>query len=377
MTERFNLMSLREDIIISKQIYMTKNIKYDIKHLKFISRNANGEDVKQKINTIIELYATRKISQVQTASNNIMNLLTTTTVKKKETVNKKYEKLIEKYQAVETLSNRLRQKTTVRNEKKEKQITAASKIQKVTRNKVVFEVEEIAKAFKGKVINLSVRSKTIGSAIATDIDALAARAYLMARRKAPKESEFKVWGSVSFDWISLEGETSFITKSTVSYDSKNINKFFKNLIDIIGKNYGYIILSTLKFEFNFTMIPSGSSCGTKDRNIESVLNKKSVIQIVNDDNNCFWYAMSCLLNPKNKQIRDHRNTKARVKTAINTCNKCKCDWDKPVSFLNIPLVEQTYNCNIYVIDMNNIPMLGSSISLMMNCLMYSSENRHT
>ncbi len=51
---------------------------------------------------------------------------------------------------------------------------------KVTRNKVVFEVEEIAKAFKGKVINLSVRSKTIGSAIATDIDALAARAYLMA-----------------------------------------------------------------------------------------------------------------------------------------------------------------------------------------------------
>jgi DNA-binding ferritin-like protein len=193
---------------------MTKNIKYNIKHLKFISRNANGEDVKQKINTIIELYATRKISQVQTASNNIMNLLTTTTVKKKETVNKKYEKLIEKYQAVETLSNRLRQKTTVRNEKKEKQITAASKIQKVTRNKVVFEVEEIAKAFKGKVINLSVRSKTIGSAIATDIDALAARAYLMARRKAPKESEFKVWGSVSFDWISLDGETSFITKST-------------------------------------------------------------------------------------------------------------------------------------------------------------------
>ena len=27
--------------------------------------------------------------------------------------------------------------------------------------------------------------------------------------------------------------------------------------------------------------------------------------------------------------------------------------------------------------MNNVPMLGSSISLMMNCLMYSTENRHT
>ena len=109
------------------------------------------------------------------------------------------------YKEVQTLSHRLRQKTTVRNDKKEKRITAANKIQKVTRNKVVFEVEEIAKAFKGKVINLSVRSKTIGSVMATDVDAFAARAYLMARRKVPRESEFKVWGSVSFDWISADG----------------------------------------------------------------------------------------------------------------------------------------------------------------------------
>ena len=75
------LMSLDEEII-SKPIYMSKHIKYNINHLKFISRNARGEDVKQKINTIIELYATRKISQVQTASNGIMNRITNTTVKK-------------------------------------------------------------------------------------------------------------------------------------------------------------------------------------------------------------------------------------------------------------------------------------------------------
>ena len=77
-----NLESLEENII-SKPIYMSKNIKYNISHLKFISKNARGEDVKQKINTIIDLYATRKISQVQTATNNIMNLMTNTTVKKK------------------------------------------------------------------------------------------------------------------------------------------------------------------------------------------------------------------------------------------------------------------------------------------------------
>ena len=105
-----NLEGLEENII-SKPIYMSKNIKYNISHLKFISKNARGEDVKQKINTIIDLYATRKISQVQTATNNIMNLITNTTVKKKETINKKYEELIEKHKDVEPLGKRLRQKT--------------------------------------------------------------------------------------------------------------------------------------------------------------------------------------------------------------------------------------------------------------------------
>ena len=111
MSVRNKLMSLEENII-SKPIYsMKKNIKYNIHHLKFISKNVRDKDVKQKINTIIELYATRIISQVQTASNGIMNLITNTTEKKKERVNKKYEELIEKHKDVEPLGKRLRQKT--------------------------------------------------------------------------------------------------------------------------------------------------------------------------------------------------------------------------------------------------------------------------
>ena len=48
-----------------------------------------------------------------------------------------------------------------------------------------------------------------------------------------------------------------------------------------------------------------------------------------------------------------------------------------VSFLHIPLVEEKYNCNIYVLDKYNIPMLGSTISLLMgNCIMYKSQNRN-
>ena len=99
---------------------------------------------------------------------------------------------------------------------KKKRINAANKIQKITRGAVVFEVSTNAKAFKGNAISLLVKSKTIGSAMATDIDSFAARAYLMARRKIPRNSEFKIWGSVSFDWISAGGDISFINKSTTT-----------------------------------------------------------------------------------------------------------------------------------------------------------------
>jgi hypothetical protein len=41
------------------------------------------------------------------------------------------------------------------------------------------------------------------------------------------------------------------------------------------------------------------------------------------------------------------------------------------------LVEETYNCNVYLIDIHDIPMLGTSISLLLNVCKYKSENRNT
>ena len=100
------------------------------------------------------------------------------------------------------------------------------------------------------------------------------------------------------------------------------------------------------------------------------------MKIFNDDNNCFWYAMGCLTNPENKTARDNRQPKTIIKLGKELRNKTRCDWDKPVSLLVLPLVEEKLNCNIYILDVYNIPMLGSTISLMMgDALMYKSENR--
>ena len=100
-----------EQNILSKSNYMSKNIKLNLNYLKFLSKNAKGEDVKEKVKNVIDLYAARKISQVQTATNTIIKLLSETTGKRKETINKNYEKLVEKHKEVEPLGKRLRQKT--------------------------------------------------------------------------------------------------------------------------------------------------------------------------------------------------------------------------------------------------------------------------
>lgn len=49
-------------------------------------------------------------------------------------------------------------------------------------------------------------------------------------------------------------------------------------------------------------------------------------------------------------------------------------WDEVVNFLQIPLIEEALDCNIYIIDMDNIPILGSKIDVW-NMLMYKAENR--
>ena len=211
--------------------------------------------------------------------------------------------------------------------------------------------------------------------MATNIEAFVARAYLMARRLIPRDVVFKIWGGCKFEYVDSTGQYKGLSKTTTPYKSNEIQEFFDELVNSLRMKYATILLQTLVFEFNFPILPPGGCSGTTDRSLESVFMKKSVIQVVNDDNNCFWYAMAILMNPKNEQVKDNTWPKTRMTLGGDFFSKSRCDWDTKVSFLQLPLVEEQCNCNIYIIDVNNIPMLGSSISLLMNCLMYKSLNR--
>jgi hypothetical protein len=116
-----------------------------------------------------------------------------------------------------------------------------------------------------------------------------------------------------------------IHNTTTTYTSSQLAHIFAHLTEIITNIYGASVeLETLVMQFHFTIIPKGG-CGTVDRNLESVYKKASVLKIVNDDNNCFWYAMACLMNPDKRMIRDHRYPNTRIKVGKEICNKCRCD----------------------------------------------------
>jgi hypothetical protein len=94
---------------------MNKNILRNFNYLKKLAKNVRGDAI-PKVNQIVDLYSSRKISQVQTAENMIMSFLKTNTDKQQKSVNTKYDKLVEKHKEIEPLTIRLRQKTTIRNE---------------------------------------------------------------------------------------------------------------------------------------------------------------------------------------------------------------------------------------------------------------------
>ncbi len=107
---------MKNNILISKPIIMSKVVLRNSDYLEKLGRRAKG-DATPKVGKILELYNLRKISQVQTAENVILKLISKDEKEQKKGF-KQANKIITKYHEVASLSHRLKQKTTVRIEDK-------------------------------------------------------------------------------------------------------------------------------------------------------------------------------------------------------------------------------------------------------------------
>ena len=81
-------------------------------------------------------------------------------------------------------------------------------------------------------------------------------------------------------------------------DSVEFNKRLKALVarvEILMQSLDIEILIDFMLYLKFIEIPSGGAMHTtQDRSKSSIFSKKSVIRIVNDDNNCCWRALAVL-----------------------------------------------------------------------------------
>ena len=109
MVERKKPNSL-ENIIKNLGYNMTKSRTRNTKYLITLGRNARG-DAEPKVNEIIKLYSESKIPQLQTAENIIIDLIYN---KKKKSITKRYDKLVDKYKTKEPLNKRLEQAKTIK-----------------------------------------------------------------------------------------------------------------------------------------------------------------------------------------------------------------------------------------------------------------------
>ena len=83
----------------------TKTRERNSNYLISLGRRANGQAT-PKVNKIITLYDQSKISQLQTAENMIIKLITAKTEKQQKSILKQYDKLIDKHKNKEPLNKK-------------------------------------------------------------------------------------------------------------------------------------------------------------------------------------------------------------------------------------------------------------------------------
>ena len=174
-------------------------------------------------------------------------------------------------------------------------------------------------------------------------------------KKIPKGQKFKIWAHVErvFD------DDSFYHRNTNAFDSDNMGEVIDELDQAFDIQSAALVSDTVStITYNVSFLPSGGK-HTTSRLREDILNKISVIRVVNNDDNCLWYALVYLMNPKDKDIRKKDRTTYRFKIASELARKCKLNMNMKmtISLPTIGIVEQALDIKIYVINLSKIPIL--------------------
>ena len=225
---------------------------------------------------------------------------------------------------------------------------------------------------KGKVKSVKVIPVSISKDKQANVEALVEASYNIARREMPSPNKFYVYACLKF--ASLKGGDDFEVRASkfLYSNAKDMLVQLVNRASELLQSDHEVLLKNFQITLFFMAIPAGGSASVS-RDKSSILNKTSVNKISNNDS-CFRYALVNLIYNKHHQLKQIRmGRKIRNTLSMELCANCNMEWNKPVSFDDLPNVEKILQCKILVLDIGNLPVINAT-SCIYNSLMYKNSH---
>jgi len=210
-------------------------------------------------------------------------------------------------------------------------------------------------AFKKNTHSIEVQPSYVGRNQTGHIEALLERAFNEAKRKI--SYTYKVYTYMRFP--SQQGGDDFEVRSN-TYAKADAYRMLEDVVnkarDLLQSDHE-VRLKDFNVSFQFLKIPAGGAWSVS-RERSDILKKKSVNTVTNNDNNCFWYALTMQVHSTHKDIKCIKmGRKIRATLAKELCTQCGFEWDKVVSFEDIHTVELKLQVRILILGMEKIPIL--------------------
>jgi hypothetical protein len=314
---------------------------------------------------LIKYYSDRTIMNKKSVSN-ILELLGST---KKVQV----EKGKRLFESINTKTTEKIEKEKVKKDIELKRQRSASRIQKAFDNRIILGNVIGGSALKNAAMRFKIHVKSIGYIRETDYDGIVYKAFNAVLDKSGlKNKIYKVFGSASF---STNGLPNYAIP-TGTFDKKDKFKMLKQLVKNMEGIYDRKAIKNLVIEFGFVDIPSGGAWKS-DKKKDDIYDGKSVIQVKNDDNNCFWYALTNLIYSKHKQEKQIKmGRKIRTTLAKELCETCEMTWDEKINIGQIGYIEEKLKININIVDIDEMPASRCCSSIMESLKYYNHENMY-
>ena len=247
---------------------------------------------------------------------------------------------------------------------------AVSKIVRMFGRSIKMQIVKSTDAFKKNTHSIEVQPSYVGRNQTGHIEALLERAFNEAKRKI--SYTYKVYTYMRFP--SQQGGDDFEVRSN-TYAKADAYRMLGDVVnkarDLLQSDHE-VRLKDFNVSFQFLKIPAGGAWSVS-RERSDILKKKSVNTVTNNDNNCFWYALTMQVHSTHKDIKCIKmGRKIRATLAKELCTQCGFEWDKEVSFEDIHTVELKLQVRILILGMEKIPILHKTSSIY-NSLMYMSK----